>query len=214
MTPEQTMRLVERLNADPEMRALLNAPPADCPDGAAAAGVGVPYILAGMPVPPPTPCHLWALSLIRSPLLVPGAEVEAADAWRALYAMTSQPDGLACIAGVDAALEHIRRLSGQWGVDNAGLATAAAATVQRAYAELDRRVGLMVSRYPGVTGQDVADLIDRMLSDIRTAWARVPAGDSEGTPARPFAETGSAPRASTLVSVDWDPTYGGYPQPA
>lgn len=182
MTQAQCLALVDRLNADPQMRELLNRPDPACPDGSTLASIGVPYTLAGAHVPAPGLAAIAVLSLIRSPLLSGAESVDLMDAWRALWAVTARPNDLACLHGLDARCEAIRR-----GCTLAGLPDEVAVKLQAdaaaaAYAEVDRQALAVAARYPGATAQQVADCVGRMLADVMGAWAKLPSGRSGDEP--------------------------------
>jgi hypothetical protein len=177
LTREQCLALVDRLNHDPVALSLLNRPDPVCPDEATLAGLGVPYRLAGQDVPPPALAAIAVLSMIRSPLLSGEESMDLMDAWRALWAVTAGAADLACLHGLDARCEAIRRGCSAAGIKPEDAVGMMAAATGAAYAEVDRRALATAARYPGATAQEVTDLVTAMLRDITAAWGRLPRGD-------------------------------------
>lgn len=181
LTIQQCAAVVDRLNADPIMLALLNRPDPVCPDSATLAGLGVPYTLAGVPVPAPAPAAVAVLSLIGSPLLEDAETVDAMDCWRALWAVTATPAALSPLYGLDAQIEAIRSNSERLAIKPEDAVALMGQATQHAYAAVDRAAVEMSANYPGASAQDVADMVRAMLRDVASAWGRLPRGRADDT---------------------------------
>ena len=201
LTREQCLALVARLNSDPEALRLLNRPDPVCPDGATLAGMGVPYRLAGVDVPPPALAAIAVLSMIQSPLLSGDETCDLMDAWRALWAVTAGPGDVACLHGLSARLDAIRRGCVAAGIKPEDTVAMMAQASAAAYAEVDRQALAVAARYPTATAQQITDLVGQMLRDITDAWGRLPHGRAADTDPRRAGHASTATGSQTWRTV-------------
>lgn len=174
MTTDQGKAVLAALAADPELRALSAASAPSCPTGATLAALSVPYRLAGRDVPPPTLAAIAVLSLIRSPLLAGAEAMEPMDCWRALWALICDPRDLGPLYGLDARIRALAKHGSALGMDAPAIAEAQARATAEAFAPVDRRAVEVAARYSGASAQEIADLVQRMVSDVTGAWALMP----------------------------------------
>lgn len=177
MDRQTANRICDRLNTDPELQELLNAPAVASPTETAAVA-GVSYRLGPRPVTPLAAVHFAALAFIESPVLTREREISAMDAWRALHVIRYAPGCLGPIMGLQQRLAALRGME-QIARDNAKVAAVLVSRIDRvtyqAWTEFDSDVMERTAReFDGASPDEIDELITTMLRDVRQAWQQIP----------------------------------------